>query len=56
VPTKDERKLGARWLFANARWPWRADPGLPPACRGLDPALFEADMVTFRDPGPSPPC
>jgi hypothetical protein len=34
VPTKDERKLGARCLFANARLPWRADRGLPPACRG----------------------
>jgi hypothetical protein len=33
VPTKDERKLGARWLFANACWPWRADRGLPPARR-----------------------
>jgi hypothetical protein len=30
VPTKDEQKLGARFLFANARLPWRADRGLPP--------------------------
>jgi hypothetical protein len=29
VPTKDERKLGARCLFASAGWPWRADRGLP---------------------------
>jgi hypothetical protein len=34
VPTKDERKLGARCLFANARWPWRGSgSGLPPAGR-----------------------
>ena len=34
VPTKDERELGARCLFAHARLPWPADRGLPPARRG----------------------